>query len=255
MKLHVISDLHTELLSKSSVDKLFKSLRAKYDSDKPDVLVLAGDIWSLAPNNLNKARAYRDALLEIYPTIVYTPGNHEMWGTSIREGHLAIRSMETDNFIPLFPGEPRTVLGKKFAGGTLWYPNPGPDFLDRRGFFSFIDFQRVDDGDPEIFREHQKFLDSTFEEADIVVSHHFPTPEAIDPMWAHSAYNVFFCSFSEDRLAAGAPKELWLFGHTHNPFDFISEFGPRFYCNPMGYEGEGMNPRFYDRILVDTDAK
>lgn len=246
MKLHVISDIHLETLRQREQEKFIVQLESKQNSDNADVLVVAGDLCCFRPDReailVEALKTFRD----MYNHVVYVPGNHEYWGSHVHipEQIKAIKKVTKTHIMTA--GQSVDIDGVRFAGGTLWYPRtvmPG----------RFIDFHKILDVSPEpIFEQHEAFLASSALDSDVCVTHHYPTEESIAEEWRDYRNNEFFCAKIEKHLEA-APKlpKLFIHGHTHNPFDFQSKYGFRVYCNPHGYENEGNNPAFWDRILID----
>lgn len=249
MILHVASDIHFEFMSLNARAKFLGQLKDQIAKDKPDLLVIAGDI-GLLDRDLLLVRL--EELHHMYPGVVYVPGNHEFFGTSIRGGHDKLDKFAADHsgFIFLRPGISGQSLGVRFRGGTLWYPDA--EEIYKR---NWIDYRRIHDSDTEIEVEHQAFLKQDGP-VDVVVSHHFPTTESIHPDYAGVDSNIFFCAEIDETLMEWEIKKalpkLWIHGHTHMPFDYVSKFGFRVYCNPHGYPEEGTNPNFFDRLRVEV---
>lgn len=256
MILHVMSDLHFEFMNRRQEEDWWRELDGRILKDAPEAVVLAGDIDGLK-NKINM-KGVLAMFAKRYPTVLYTPGNHEFFGTSIAEGHRFLTEELDDltNVQVLLPGT-KVVLEEKdtkrkvtFTGGTLWYPDCKEDLAKSY----FIDYRLIDDSRTAIEQQHQDFLKQ--EPGDVVVSHHYPTDESIAPRWAKSSSNIFFCAYINTLLVEWAkaktlPK-LWIHGHTHDPFDYQSNYGFRVFCNPGGYPNEGANPTFWDRIKVEV---
>jgi len=219
-----------------------------------DALILAGDIGSLAPSGLDRYRDLLARFCELYPRVFMVIGNHENWGVSISRARENLRSISTGlkNLVVLEAGEPRELRqGLNIGGDTLWFPDCG-DYLLKK---NWCDYAYIRDSH-EIHDRHSEFL--KYNLPDICVTHHFPTEEAIAPEWKGNLHNCFYHTGLDDdlgsRYALGLKiPRLWIFGHSHNPMDFHSQFGFRGYSNPLGYQSEGLNPEFFERMLIDTD--
>ena len=100
MKLHVLSDLHTEF----------------GDFNPPetdaDIVVLAGDI-GVGTEGIEWGARQFPAI-----PIVYVPGNHEFYGQDIRSAHL-LSEVAPDN-IQVLDDKACKIDGVRFLGSTLW---------------------------------------------------------------------------------------------------------------------------------------
>lgn len=246
MKAHIISDIHFEIRNKQQKQDFWTRLEAK--KGEADTLFLAGDIGSLKNSKVNELLDTLHHFEELYQKVYYTAGNHEYWGCGIQRGN-EILNRWSEKVLPkttcLMPGE----IHGNVSGGTLWYPdcqNP----IEKR---YWCDYQYISDSYTMIEAEHNKFI-AQKELTDIVATHHFPTSESIEPRWAGESTNVFFCAFLENWLGYKVSKlpKLFLHGHTHNPMDYVSKFGFRVYCNPLGYPNENANNDFWDRLLIEV---
>jgi Icc-related predicted phosphoesterase len=252
MKLHVMSDLHMEFWSKDAYARFFVKLEKH--AGGADAAILAGDICNIGDDRF--AETFVSGMkrfAEIYPQVYYVPGNHEFWGSTFGTVDAAIGAVETanKNVSVLSPSrQPSNLVSSKLniSGGTMWFP-PGGLYPQH-----WCDFNRIHDSE-KIYSRHQDFLDQN-DLGDVVVTHHLPTSESIAPEWIGSSTNDYFCAHLEEwilsrrQLRLSLPK-LWVHGHTHNATDFQSAYGFRVYCNPLGYPSEGLNPGFWDRLMVE----
>jgi hypothetical protein len=76
----------------------------------------------------------------------------------------------------------------------------------------------------------------------IVMSHHMPSYDLIHPKFKNSNFNSAFASNVE--IAKNPIIKVWLYGHTHIPCEC-----DKYYCNPIGYDGENENIQ-YNKIFV-----
>ena len=234
MKLHLMSDLHLDLLTESDRNRFFLRLKTQ-DLSQAQALVLAGDIASLRDDTSYIFRQALQTFCELYPRIYVISGNHENWGTSISGADTVLQEISKDlhQVTVLKSGVCHNIGdGLTIGGGTLWYPDCGDGILKA----CWPDYRFISDND-KIHSRHRKFL-KWKKLPDIVVTHHMPTEEFVARQWKGDVYNVFFCAGLEKWLASKKQSEiskLWLFGHTHNPMDLQSKFGFRGYSNPLGY--------------------
>jgi len=242
VKILPISDVHYEFMHYQEDGKFLDSL------GDADVLVVAGDL--LMARHLDPTRDIINPLCEKYDDVVYVPGNHEYYSSSI--GHvnevLRVLSYEIQNFHLLEPGKKRVVQGQRFLGGTMWFPD-GPFNLMRKNLLN--DFRYIKDLTPYIYEHNTQlraFLQEELEPTDIVVTHHMPSPRSIAPQYATDPGNIFFLS-DEEKLISWRQPKLWIHGHTHESFDY--KIGDtRIICNPKGYPNE--DKPFNRNLIVEV---
>jgi Icc-related predicted phosphoesterase len=220
LKLHLLSDLHLEFLRSYDVNDYIQPA---------DVLVLAGDIHVGSRNSSEAVKRFA----EHYEHVLYVPGNHEYYRTSIQEFHDNL--VLPDNAKLLNPGT-ITIQGITFAGAALWTNfrnNPMSELAAKR---AISDFRVIRDFNTskakEIFNQHYAFLKAN--PADVVITHFLPTPECVHPKFrgGDPLINYYFANDVLD-----VQPKLWLFGHTHEHMDFISN-STRYLAAPVGYPGE-----------------
>lgn len=159
--------------------------------------------------------------------MIYIPGNHEFYGSSVAEAnkivgeHSCVRT---------------EVGGHWFVRATLWFAyRDGQD----RWKDSLNDFHLIEGFDPWVYEEnkrHEAFLRETVQQGDIVVTHHLPSYRSVHPRYAGLALNQFFVHEMDDLIEERKPA-LFIHGHTHEPCDYkIGE--TRVICNPLGYPNE-----------------
>jgi predicted phosphodiesterase len=259
VRLHVFSDLHFEL-SDRTAPEFFASDGWRKLEGRAEVAILAGDIGSTHPERI------QDTLVEPlmlfghrYRSVFYVPGNHEPYGTSLRQCSAqlllhVVQNRHLGNVHLLAPSQSATVHeleGRGVHGGALWYPST-PETRDpwRRRFLN--DFQLIEDID-EAPREHEEVVASLRKRVspgDIVVTHHGPSLGSVPEEFAGSAVNCFFTTDLEELIQSLKPV-LWVHGHTHSPLDYpVGK--TRVYANPLGYRGEASNPDFWGRVEIEV---
>jgi predicted phosphodiesterase len=248
MKLNILSDLHLSVAPLS---------RPRNDAD---VVILAGDI-------ARPAQAVEWAAGFGKP-VLYVPGNHEFYGSSIDETREALRAASRPTSVQLLDDGVAVIDGVRFVGSTLW-----TDFLVigeakreaamREGARFMRDFSRIRNGDALYtaedsrarFAMHRRFLADAlatpFAGPTVVVTHHAPSARSIHPRFAGSLLNACFVSDLESLMGRAL---LWIHGHTHDSFDYEID-GTRVVCNPRGYAPRGVNEnaRFNPDLVVDLD--
>lgn len=237
IKLGLCSDFHLDTHNWPSNRKLFKQLQdldldGNYGEPKIDLLIIAGDIVSDLPTNMDMVNSFLDYINQKQDKIIYLPGNHDFWGTSFE------KVKECASFMHVYRSLNNDLIeiaGIKIFGGTLWFPKTAEmaPYLHKNGW---TDFQQIEDWE-KIFDRRKDFITKLQKyKPDIVISHHLPSQKCIAPQWKGAPTNMFFANDLDQIITTIKPK-LWQFGHTHDQFDFmIGE--TRMVCAPRGYPSE-----------------
>jgi predicted phosphohydrolase len=207
-----------------------------------DVLVLAGDIASGASNTTKVIDFFLD---QGFPKVVYVPGNHEYYGSTLK--HFDDKMLDfcerTQNAHFLRPGQV-IIDDVVFTGGTLWtnfMDNPisqsvcGSMINDFRQIKNFTTRDAYD-----LYYKHLDYITQSYEQRGdrkvVVVTHFLPARECIAPQWwGGGLLNDYFANDLGSWIA-DMQDTTWLFGHTHDATDF--KIGnTRLVCNPHGYHG------------------
>lgn len=236
MKLLVMSDLHFEFLGDHGESFLAR------EWPEHDVCVIAGDLCSAKHLPLAVQRC-----ADTFREIVYVPGNHEYYGSSIDsvKGILTKAAAWNKNFHYL-DNDSCIVDGQRFLGGTMWFPKEF-DTSRRRGM---NDFQMIKDWQ-SIYGENASFMSRVMpqvETGDVVVTHHLPSYRSVAPQFAGNWLNCYFVNDVSAEIADAGPK-MWIHGHTHTTFDYLIG-QTRIVCNPQGYPGE--NSGFVRGMVVEV---
>lgn len=72
---------------------------------------------------------------------------------------------------------------------------------------------------------------------------------SVPPRFARDLLTPAFASNLED-LMDGGRVQLWIHGHTHDPFDYEIH-GTRVVCNPRGYAPYELTPGFRPDFVVE----
>ena len=237
MKVNVVSDIHLEFWG-GGEEKHLKSIGI--NKDLP--LILAGDICTFRePSGTNRweAETVFSYLCEQSPLVLYVPGNHEYYkAESIQrvEDRLQEIELQNDNFKVLRPREVVLHEGRRFLGGTMWFPNtPGVNI----GAPYINDTYLIKDIFPWAFNQNtalREWLSKECKEDDVVVTHHLPTRECQPERFKDNIISPYFVSDMSDIIEKNNPA-TWIFGHTHDPKDFVVG-KTRLLCNPIGYPNE-----------------
>lgn len=249
MKIKLLSDLHTEFRP----PKEFRDY-LRYDGE--DVLILAGDIASGSTNTMDVIKSFKK---EGYRDIIYVPGNHEYYGTSIRDfdAKMALKCAPIPDVHFLNPGWVK-IQDTIFIGGTLWTNFRCDPLAELDASRSISDFHRIAGFRPEhaalMYYNHVKLFKDVNKlfpnEKKIFISHFLPAVECISPRWRDSE-NMLNNYFANDlgEWIEELENSTWLFGHTHDSVD-IKIGSTRLISNPYGYFGREVNPDFKPFLYI-----
>lgn len=251
MKLNILSDLHLGLGELDPPD------------NDADVVILAGDIA--------RPKEAVEWALALQRPVLYVPGNHEFYGSSIEATRRELRRSCAGSPVHVLDDDELILGGLRFLGSTLWtdFMLLGADQREiamREGQRCMRDFSRIRSDETTgaifspadsavLFERHSRWLATKlaqpFGGRTVVVTHHAPSPGSIHPRFAGSLLNACFISDAE-RLIDGARACLWVHGHTHDSFDYVVN-GTRVVCNPRGYAQRGVNEnaRFDPDFVID----
>jgi Icc-related predicted phosphoesterase len=268
LRILALSDLHLEFAPFVAPDPaLF------------DIVVLAGDIsvgikavlWASRPSTFAGK------------PVVLVPGNHEFYGGERTRMLELLRAQAAGTNVHLLDRDEVILNGVRFLGATLW-----TDFeLDiasgtsveqamrdaTQGLNDFAGSIRERVLQPpgkrlfspeDALREHRLSRTWLHEQlqvpvgrefgATVVVTHHAPSSQSMDPIYEGSDLNpCYYSDLPEDFFACPA---LWVHGHTHSSSDY-RHHGTRIVCNPRGYRrrnGAIENARFDPSLVITLES-
>lgn len=247
MKLHILSDLHTEF--------------SEFDPPETDadIVILAGDI-GVGSTGIEWAA-------QRFPrkTIVYVPGNHEYYGHDIREAN-ELFAAAAEN-IRVLDDNACVIDSVRILGSTLWtdfeFDGKGETWFARQRAKRMIrDFSTITYDNRRFTPEdsvdlHRKSvawlvaeLEKEFAGPTIVVTHHLPAAPSVASQYRNDPLNPAFASRLEDLIETYRP-ELWIHGHTHVACDY-EIYGTRVVCNPRGYPSECSAGELVPGLVVEV---
>ena len=253
MRLNLLSDLH---LSRGALE---------IPDNDADVVVLAGDIA--------RPREAVDWASRIGKTVLYVPGNHEFYGTTIRGTIVELKRLCEGTGIRILDDDEAFIGGVRVLGTTLWTDFNLLGGGERRAAamaeaqLHMRDFRAIRASEASdapftpadsavLFGVHRAWLEGKLAEPfagpTVVITHHAPSRASIHPRFENSLLNACFVS-DVGGLVAASRARLWVHGHTHDSFDYrLNE--TRVVCNPRGYATEGVaeNPRFAPNLVVEV---
>jgi len=239
-KLHLMSDLHLEF-HRDRGQNFLHGLRP----EGVDIVVLAGDICA----GESIAKVLRD-FSQMYPQVVYCPGNHEFYGNSPKKVQEVMdrASEKYDNVHILSPGKEVKLYGKRFIGATGWFPQDDFTSEMRR---ELSDFKYIKDYEPWVYEQCEawrKFYTEYGKAGDIVIMHHLPCHGSIHPMFTNDPFNAFFLNDISELIEKNKPDYVF-HGHTHFSFDYMFNDYTRIVARPFGYPGEAS--AFWEPQLIN----
>jgi Icc-related predicted phosphoesterase len=236
MKIAATGDIHYDLIRNSAEHDKFLDFIRRLEKEKPDMLVLAGDIVGFGSSKLEEClNLFRD----VAPVRLKVFGNHDYWSSEGDTfGHLEIlKSRIKGSGFKLLDEEPLIINGIGFAGNCLWYDysfspaeTPPRSSYEKKVFgghiiWNDVNFVRLGKTDMEYTSELREKLEAdirTLEaKADqiIAVTHHVGFIEMLTvreefPGW--NFCNAFMGSRMLGEMLINHPKVRYhICGHTH----------------------------------------
>ena len=233
--IQLVSDLHIEFRNDDFVDPL------SIIKPSADVLVLAGDIGSLY-----KYDQLSDFLLRCtyhFKHVLYVPGNHEYYvpaeqGVGVPISELKGRLRRLNTSIPNFTVLDRecVIIGQTMiAGATLWSDMEGFDIPRYIVRICGISNRLYSD----MFNHDLAFIESAIEYCKlnnlelVVATHHPPTKAVLEGTNKKEKFRSLYAT-DLDRLLVLDNMRLWMCGHIHKNFDFLTTKGTRVLGNQRG---------------------
>lgn len=249
MKIHLLSDLHLEFggFTPPATDA--------------DLVILAGDIHV-------KQHALAWAREHFKVPVVYVPGNHEHYGSSLGRTPRKLKEKALGSHVHVLDNDIFVLGDVRVLGTTLWtdyrltgnQPLAEVDALLRMSDFKAIRNRTFGRLRPfHVLAEHaqariflQTALATPFAGKTVVVTHHAPLPQAITAQHQDKAGSHLSASYASDleRLMGAEQVALWAFGHTHSTVD-LDCYGTRVISNPRGYSPNHLNPDFNPALVIE----
>lgn len=253
MQFRLISDVHNEFYNPVAQYSITRMV-----GDENRVLVIAGDFGSL--KGAGDYAATLTNMAKRFKAVVYVPGNHEYYKYKIKR-ESALREFQKMNpegldNIHFLIRDSVVIDGVRFVGATLWTDqNKGNPIVEWELKQKMNDFKLITYHDERTntyrklhpadwLREHRNDLGyikqavAESHEPVVVVTHHAPSSESLDPRFDWDYYGNFGYYSDLSEYIIDNPKiQYWCHGHIHKRSDYT--LGDTIIaCNPYGYPGE-----------------
>ena len=254
LRIKLISDLHLELcVDSKGIDQtkfeVFSSVLE--NTENADILVIAGDMCKA-----NLLKWYTTNLpFDQYQRVIYVPGNHEYWDTTIDKANLKLDEFATayDNLILL--RDDYCKLNDVYVYGmTYWYNGLTPldvwQMKQTLNDYNKIRQTNYSKTTPEFFQllslqSEKKFFEWASDKEKILLVTHHPTsrkfrqPNEPDFPGYGSIMN-FPRDFDTSKIICQ------VHGHTHQRATYMSEYDILTRVNAVGYIG-------FERVNTNSD--
>jgi Icc-related predicted phosphoesterase len=254
MRIHVLSDLHLDAGPWTPPQV------------EADVIVIAGDLYDDARRSAEWCVELRQ---RTGTPVIFVPGNHEFFGSCYQDADQLMREISEAGGVHYLHNEDVVLGGVRFVGATLWtdfcvdgLPLSGIANHAARDFLPDYKHIRYRDGDAEraltpedTVLEHgaalvaiQEALADAYSEPVVVITHHAPLAQSLDPAYKGSALNPTMAS-NLDELVGYSMARAWIHGHIHRQRDY--QLGStRVVCNPRGHKSS-VNAGFKPDLVLN----
>ena len=249
MKICLLSDLHLDFHFDGGVE-FVRFLTIPEDCD---LTIVAGDLCQADHWRWHQSI---QEICQKSKQVLYVLGNHEYYNSSILE--VDVRAHKLPNAFPnLIVASRAVILSKKeipalndlkLLAGTLWFPNAPDQHLYKQ---YLNDFGFIEQLEPEIYQRNYRFtelLDKVKSEPSIVVTHHLPSYQSVNPKYSDSPINRFFVGGEFQEEVKDSQVKVWCHGHSHDAVNY--KIGnTRIVSDPAGCPNE--IPVFWEPLIVD----
>jgi len=227
MKVGIISDTHNRL-SKENL------------SGEEEFIISAGDICD--------AYDYESVMDSLGLPYVGIAGNHEYYGHEYESVNIDV----FNNSGRMFENFTVEVGDTSVHMCTLW-TNIENEFLWYKYKNGLNDCRFIRgwtyDKYKNAYDDSVRFINENVKEGDVVVTHHSPSSQSVDPKFIGNDLNFCFHSDLDDVILNLKPS-IWVHGHMHDACDYLLG-DTRIICNPMGYRFERSASNSYKAKIVD----
>lgn len=268
MKAWIISDIH-----------LFRMMGMKlsppFAIPEADVCICAGDVSS----DLDVSLSYLMNEVAPHMPVVFTLGNHEYYGRSIKQAIDQARRATVGTGVHLLENDVIEIDGVLFIGATLWTDfeiatGDGDEDIPaelrleiaRKDIRQHVmDFTEIKSNHRpgqfvnvnELRDRHaasRDFIRNQLEgvahgQTSIVVTHHAPLMSSLDGRFSGNLSNAAYASDLSTLIEAGRPN-FWIHGHVHQSHDYVFDH-TRIICNPRGTNPDNLPSGFSPELVIE----
>lgn len=237
------SDLHMD----------FEAMNPEFFDWRGDVLLLAGDLAE--EDRLRKMKSFWDGVVQMAPEVYMVCGNHEHYGSEIDSTHRHLREFLAEKYpsVKLLENDTVVTRGVAIFGATMWadFQNRDPMVMwDAQSMMNDYRQIRVKSAGyrplrpvetlglhVQSLRALEKSLEEHSELPFVVMTHHAPTFQNINPAYTNSKMNGAYATDLEEFIIGHRQIQAWVHGHIHyrNMTDIE---GCQVMVNTRGYPGE-----------------
>lgn len=248
MNILFLSDLHLDNNKHYLKKDLLAPLIAYLNKQKPDLLVLTGDVTGDAKGTIQVLDKLTN---ETGIPIKFVPGNHDIYtdDASSWDGYALLKDHPTSLL-----GKPLELPnGYVLIGGMSWYDYTfKPSFMNieevmmhKANLWNDAVYAKWGMTDTEVYeQQHQAIQEQLekYQDKKIIFTNHFIPYVDFITFTNDLAWNTCNSFMGSERLGklldTYANVEYVVFGHTHERYGKV-EFGDKtVICNPLGYVGE-----------------
>lgn len=256
MKLKLMSDLHNE----------FGMFDLQPDEHSKDtVLILAGDIDLWQRNKMQFTKFIEDAA-DFFYHVIFIAGNHEFYNGDITHDCDEIESWVSDyDNIHFLENSHIEIDGVVFIGTTMWTDMKSSDPVVRAtAQYGMNDFRKINiEGDYFTSDEWIKlntfarnYVERKLREFQnkkcVVITHHGPSEQSIAECYSgQGEINFAYVNTLLEPMIEKYKPVYWFHGHTHVSHEY-KLFDTTVMCNPRGYHGYEVNPKFNPDMLIEV---
>ena len=240
MKIWTLSDLHIDVVTYLEL----------FEHPEVNLIIMAGDLcdgdYDPVPWLLGEFSDTERSKM------VYVPGNHDAYNIGLDAIPDRLQRLRDDAGIITLNREVIEIDGRRIIGCTMW--SPLAPSLDGLGG----DLEAIPGFSGDVWRAaHERdrvWLEETVTEGDIVVTHHAPSREGLDPRMQHkpelmrltSGYYADMADLISQRQPA-----LWIHGHTHVTREY--EIGQTWVISNAAGRGRALN--FEPGYVIEIDEE
>ncbi|GIW22933.1 MAG: metallophosphatase [Candidatus Sericytochromatia bacterium] len=234
MKVQFVSDLHLEYEENRNY---FKENPIK---EFGEVLILAGDIVNEIDRE--KANDFFEDIEKKFDLIISAFGNHEFYLNNLDFSLPSYKKELSKNHL-LLNNETICYKNCRFIISTLWSKIEEKhryEISNRLNDYKYIKYKNEKFStyhSDEVFEICKNFiiseLEKYFKGKTIVITHHLPSYECVNPKWRNSNLASGFVNKLDDLILKYEP-DFWIFGHQHE-YSECKIGNTILLSNPLGY--------------------